>query len=77
MDVNPNFEDSSTEVVEDFIGYIEQIFEIDFIHMKKTFIMCKWFGIAQLRPHISGKSARLMVTISRCSMWLQGKSPDQ
>ena len=56
MDNNSNSEDSSTEIVEDFIGYIEEILEIDFIHLKKTFIMCKWFGSAQVRPNTSMKT---------------------
>lgn len=67
VDINSNFEDSSMEVVKDFIEYIEQILEIDFIHMKKTFIMCKWFGRAQLRPHTSVQTDDYWFHVVQCA----------
>jgi hypothetical protein len=49
-------QNSNGKEFEDFIGYIEQILEIDFILMKRILILCKWFEAFQRRPYTSVKT---------------------
>jgi hypothetical protein len=34
--------------VKDFIGYIKEILELDFLHIQKFLINCTWFGADQI-----------------------------
>lgn len=56
--VESSIEDNNSTMdnFEDFIGYIEQILEIDDLHMKKTILLCKWFESTQRRPRTSVKT---------------------
>ena len=47
--------ESGEEYYEDFVGYIDQILELDFLYFKKVIVMCTWFGGAQQRSRTSIK----------------------